>query len=146
VIDALSVRNLSKQFQGTLALNDVSFSVRAGEIHGLAGENGSGKSTLVKVLSGVHTPEPGASAVIWGEPVSFPITRPHDHGIAVVHQDLGFVESVSVATNMGVTSSFGTRPSRCQPSWHVDILSPRLQEQPDPAQPDRLRGKSHDGV
>ena len=51
---------LSKTFPGTKALDNVDFDVRAGEIHALVGHNGSGKSTLIKVLSGYHSPDPGA--------------------------------------------------------------------------------------
>ena len=55
----LEMHNISKHFSGVKALSDVSFFVRPGENHALAGENGAGKSTLIKVLSGVHTPDTG---------------------------------------------------------------------------------------
>ena len=50
----LEMRNITKTFPGVKALDNVNFSVKAGEIHALVGENGAGKSTLMKVLSGVH--------------------------------------------------------------------------------------------
>ena len=50
----LEMKNITKEFPGVKALNDVSFQVAKGEIHCLVGENGAGKSTLMKVLSGVY--------------------------------------------------------------------------------------------
>ena len=50
----LEMKSITKEFPGVKALDDVTFSVRKGEIHCLVGENGAGKSTLMKVLSGVH--------------------------------------------------------------------------------------------
>ena len=55
----LELRNISKSFPGVKALNDVSFMLRRGEIHGLVGENGAGKSTLLKILSGVYKSDSG---------------------------------------------------------------------------------------
>ena len=50
----LEMKNITKEFPGVKALNNVSFQVAEGEIHCLVGENGAGKSTLMKVLSGVY--------------------------------------------------------------------------------------------
>jgi ABC-2 type transport system ATP-binding protein len=64
----LEVRHLSKQFFGTLAVNDVSFQARPGEVTGYLGPNGSGKSTTIKIIAGLI--EPSAGAVLFrGEPV-----------------------------------------------------------------------------
>ena len=51
----LELSGVSKSFGGVLALKDVSFTLEAGEIHGLVGENGAGKSTMMKIIAGVHT-------------------------------------------------------------------------------------------
>ena len=68
--DVLRIEHLSKTFPGQVALSDVSITVDAGEVHALVGQNGSGKSTLIKVLSGYHQPDPGASAWANGEPLT----------------------------------------------------------------------------
>lgn len=104
----LELTNLRKQFGGVAALGGVDFSARGGEVHALLGQNGSGKSTLVKILTGIYDPEPGARLRIWGQDVGMPITAAHEHGIAVIHQDLGLVESMTVLENMGVASGYGT--------------------------------------
>jgi ribose transport system ATP-binding protein len=99
---ALRLRGLSKTFGATRALIDVDFDVRPGEIHGLVGRNGSGKSTLIKVLSGYHVPDPGASLEIDGQPVHLPISgkQAAARGLVFVHQDLGLVPAYSVLENI----------------------------------------------
>ena len=72
VIEADSI---VKRFGGAVAVNDVSISVRAGEIYGLVGENGAGKSTLMRVLAGVLTPDEGEVRVE-GEPSEAARRRP----------------------------------------------------------------------
>ena len=100
----LELRNLSKTFGASRALDDVSMLVAPGEIHGLVGENGSGKSTLVKIVSGYHAPDSGGSLLVDGQPVALPV-RPaaaRALGLSVVHQDLGLIDAFSVAENMRV--------------------------------------------
>lgn len=106
---ALSLRRASKRFGGLQALNQVDFSVDPGEIHALLGQNGSGKSTLVKIVTGVYAPDAGASLELWGRPTEMPVAAAHQHGIAVIHQDLGLVERMTVVENLGITSGYGTR-------------------------------------
>ena len=55
----IEIRNVSKRFSGTQALNDVSLALYPGEIHSLLGENGAGKSTLIKIMTGIHQPDSG---------------------------------------------------------------------------------------
>jgi ribose transport system ATP-binding protein len=112
---ALSITNLSKIFGGAHALDQVELNVRPNEVHGLLGQNGSGKSTLIKVLAGVHAPEPGATLEIYGRPVKLPLApgQYRQHGLAFVHQNLGLVPSISVLENLRV-ESFAT-----EPQWHI---------------------------
>ncbi|GAA4917781.1 ribose transport system ATP-binding protein [Nonomuraea thailandensis] len=96
----LQVAGVLKAFQGVTALDHVTMSVRAGEVHALVGGNGAGKSTLVKVLSGVHQPDAGELRLL-GEPVGF--AGPADArraGIATIHQETNLVPTMSVARNL----------------------------------------------
>jgi ribose transport system ATP-binding protein len=106
---ALAASTVSKSFGGLTVLDRFSLNIEPGEVHGLVGENGSGKSTLVKVLAGIHAPDPGSEAAVWGQQMRFPVTDPQGYGLAVVHQDMGLVDTMTVAENIGVSSSFGAR-------------------------------------
>ena len=96
----LQFAGISKLFPAVRALDDVSFSVGAGEIHGLLGENGAGKSTLLRILSGVYRPTAG-SVLIDGQPVMLnnPVAA-RAAGVAMIHQELQQVPRLSVAQNM----------------------------------------------
>lgn len=103
---AVALKNVSKSFDGVPVLHGVDLTILPGEIHGLVGENGSGKSTLVKILAGVHTPDRGAEMWLGNQSVSLPVRHPLRYGLAIVHQDLALVESVSVADNVGISTGF----------------------------------------
>ncbi|HLS77554.1 MAG TPA: sugar ABC transporter ATP-binding protein [Nocardia sp.] len=105
---ALEVRALRKSYGGALALDGVDLTVRAGEVHALLGQNGCGKSTLVKSLTGIVTPDDGRVEV-FGRPLPMPVDDPHTHGIAVIHQDIGLVEDMTVLENLGANARYGTR-------------------------------------
>lgn len=101
----ISLKGLSKTFGGGRpALDGVALDVMQGEIHGLLGQNGSGKSTLIKVLAGYHTPDPGATLEVNGEPVPLPVApgQFRDLGMSFVHQNLGLTDTMSVLDNMRV--------------------------------------------
>ena len=57
--DILNIQNVTKTFAGVKALNNVSLSVKRGEVHALMGENGAGKSTLIKILTGIYKADSG---------------------------------------------------------------------------------------
>ncbi|MCI1261145.1 MAG: ATP-binding cassette domain-containing protein [Tetrasphaera jenkinsii] len=105
----LRLTGVHKSFGGVAALRGVDFEALGGEVHALLGQNGSGKSTLVKVITGIHAPAPGAEMQVWGGPVALPLGAAHEHGMAVIHQDLGLVDTLTVAENMGVSSPYGAR-------------------------------------
>lgn len=95
----IELKGVSKYFGSVIALKDVTFDVRPGEVHCLLGDNGAGKSTLIKTLSGVHTPDSG-DILVGGKSVRFGSPRETlDNGIATVYQDLALVPLMSVARN-----------------------------------------------
>lgn len=98
----LEMRNITKIFPGVKALDNVSFSVREGEIHALVGENGAGKSTLMKVLSGVY-PHGSYSGEIYfqGKECKFQdIHHSEEVGLVIIHQELALIPFLSIAENM----------------------------------------------
>jgi ribose transport system ATP-binding protein len=105
---ALEIMGLSKSYGLNMALDGVDLQIRAGEIRALLGQNGSGKSTLVKALTGVHSPDSG-NVKIFGKELSFPVRAAHEHGVAVIHQDLGLIDSMTVLENLGINAGYGTR-------------------------------------
>jgi ribose transport system ATP-binding protein len=119
------LEHVSKAFGGTQALADVSLTVNAGEIHGLLGENGSGKSTLIKVLSGYHEPDEGATCRIRGEEIALPIvpSAAKRLGLSFVHQDLGLVPSLSILENLRLRD-ISTSHARWI-NWHREELRAR---------------------
>ena len=96
----LTLKNITKEFPGVKALDDVTINIERGTIHGLVGENGAGKSTLIKVLAGIYRPNKG-EIILDGKPCRFnsPIEA-RRAGISVVHQEIKLAEPLSVAENM----------------------------------------------
>jgi len=98
----LELRHVSKSFPGVAALADVSLELRHGTVHGLIGENGAGKSTLMKIVAGVCTPDAG-ELCLEGRSVRFGSPRAAlVHGIAMIHQELNLMPSMSVAENIWI--------------------------------------------
>jgi monosaccharide-transporting ATPase len=96
----LEVRRVTKRFPGVLALDDVSFELRPGEVHALVGENGAGKSTLIKVITGVYKPDDG-QVHFKGEEVSFSDPRESQAlGISTIYQEINLIPLLSVAQNI----------------------------------------------
>ncbi|TDK64190.1 xylose ABC transporter ATP-binding protein [Bacillus salipaludis] len=99
---ALQMQGITKEFPGVKALDNVTFSVRKGEIHALCGENGAGKSTLMKVLSGVYpSGSYSGQILINGKEVSFKsIKESQIAGVSIIYQELALVGEMSVAENI----------------------------------------------
>lgn len=96
----IELRNVSKRFGGTQALDNVSLDVRTGEIHAFVGENGAGKSTLGKVIAGIYAADQGEVLVD-----DVPVERwnpalAQRHGIAMIAQELALVPDLTVAQNV----------------------------------------------
>ena len=98
--NVFSMKGITKTFPGVVALEDVDFSLRKGEIHALMGENGAGKSTLIKALTGVEHPDKGAIE-LEGKLVQ---VRSPQHsqelGISTVYQEINLCTNISVAENI----------------------------------------------
>jgi ribose transport system ATP-binding protein len=96
----LQMRGICKRFPGVVALDDVSFELRRGEVHVLLGENGAGKSTLMKILSGACARDAGA-VLLDGRPVA--LASPRDAqaaGISTIYQEFTLVPHLSAAANI----------------------------------------------
>ncbi|MDT7465014.1 sugar ABC transporter ATP-binding protein [Citrobacter portucalensis] len=99
----ITLENISKQFPGVLALDNVNLTLRKGEVHCLAGQNGCGKSTIIKVISGVYHPEKGAQILLDGKLFHHLTPQLSSHyGIQVIYQDLSLFPNFSVAENIAV--------------------------------------------
>lgn len=104
----IEVKNISKQFPGVLANDNVSLDIERGEIHAIIGENGAGKSTLMNIIYGLYEPTSG-EIFFQGKPVK--INSPLDAiklGIGMVHQHFMLVPSFTVAENIVL----GTEPRK----------------------------------
>ena len=98
----LEMKNITKEFPGVKALNDVSFQVKEGEIHCLVGENGAGKSTLMKVLSGVYPYGTYSGDILFGGEIQkySGIADSEKAGIAIIYQELALIPEMTVYENI----------------------------------------------
>lgn len=96
----VEIEHVSKSFPGVLALNDVSFNLKSGEVLALLGENGAGKSTLMKILSGVYTKDSGTIRVFGQDIEDLNTRKAQELGIAIIHQELNMCAHLTVAQNI----------------------------------------------
>ena len=96
----LELANISKHFGAIQAVNDVSFTLQAGEVVGLMGDNGAGKSTLVKMIAGNFRPSEGTMKLDGAELVMHKPVDARRHGIEIVHQDLALCNNLTAAANV----------------------------------------------
>ncbi|QMD26519.1 sugar ABC transporter ATP-binding protein [Citrobacter freundii] len=102
----LQMSHITKRFPGVLALSNVDFALRKGEVHALLGENGAGKSTLMKILSGVYQPDEG-NIIFEDQSVSFvnPLSA-QKAGITIIHQEFNLFPELTVEDNIFIGREF----------------------------------------
>jgi len=99
-ISVLKVESVSKRYGGVQALNRVHFDLRYGEVHALVGENGAGKSTFIKILGGI-VPRDSGRIIYEGQEVVFNTpAEAQAAGIAIIHQELSMMPSLTVMENL----------------------------------------------
>ena len=105
------MRNITKEFPGVKALDDVNFSVKKGSIHALVGENGAGKSTLMNVLSGLYPFGSYTGDIVYkGEVCHFSqIHDSEDKGIVIIHQELALIPYMTIGENMFLGNERGKK-------------------------------------
>jgi len=98
----LEIQNLTKEFPGVRALENVNLKVKKGEIHSLCGENGAGKSTLMSCISGVYPRDSYEGKVFYkGHETNYNSVKDSEHeGLAIIHQELALSPYLSVYENM----------------------------------------------
>lgn len=131
----LEVENVSKSFPGVKALDNVTFTLRRGEVHALVGENGAGKSTLMKILSGVYQADEGTIRYK-GKAVTFQdVNGAREAGIGIIYQELNLIPHLSVAANIFIgrepLTRFGTLDEKKMNAEAVALLG-RLKIRLDP--------------
>ncbi len=96
----LIAENITKQFSGVKALDNVCLELHAGKCNAIVGENGAGKSTLMKILSGVY-PDFEGRIIYKGKQVQFSNPKEaQDCGIAIIHQELNLIPYLSISENI----------------------------------------------
>ena len=121
----LVARGISKSFPGVIALNDVDFEIRSGEVNALVGENGAGKSTLIKIMAGYYAPDRG-EVLINGKNLHADPASAHRAGIATIHQEPHLVPSMTVAENIMLghwpSSRFGIIANKEERQHALEVL------------------------
>jgi len=130
----LEARDVSMQYPGTLALDNVTFALHRGMVHALIGENGAGKSTLVKILAGIAQPTSGTLLLDGVETAMRSVRDANARGIGIIHQELNLCPNLSIAENIHLAreiSAHGILKRRQQEMRARDLLA-RLEHPIDP--------------
>lgn len=122
----LEMRNISKEFGPVAALQDVSFSIGPGEIHGLLGENGAGKTTLMNILSGTFPPTSGKIMIDGNEVTGMTPQKSMEMKIRFIHQELNLCNDLRVYENMflreEITNKFGVIDKKAELKRAQEVL------------------------
>jgi rhamnose transport system ATP-binding protein len=94
------IEGVSKRFDATQALSDVSLDLIPGEVHGLVGENGAGKSTLIKIMTGIYAPDAGRMLLDDEEYLPHDAARAQLQGVAAIYQEPSIFPDLTVAENI----------------------------------------------
>lgn len=96
----LELKNIRKQFPGVIALDNVDFDLRRGEVHALVGHNGAGKSTLLKIIAGSYKPDSGEMVFDGNTIHNWSTKAALNHGINLIYQELNLVQDMTVTENL----------------------------------------------
>lgn len=96
------IRNVWKEYPGTVALKGVNLEIKRGEVCALLGKNGAGKSTLIKILSGAISPTKGEVYFKGRKITEFTTKNAFDQGISVLYQELHLLPNLTVKENIFV--------------------------------------------
>ena len=113
-LSLLRLVNITKEFPGVRALNDVNFELKSGEVHVLFGENGAGKSTLISIVAGATKPTAGE---VWirGESVHLnSVHEAREFGISAVFQEFSLVPQMTVEENLFLGSEIVRKREFCR--------------------------------
>jgi len=99
----IRTQNIKKLFSGVTALDDITFSLRKGELHALAGENGAGKSTLIKILGGIYQPTSGTLEIKGEDIKNLTPQKAKSLGISIVHQELSVIDTQTIAESFNIS-------------------------------------------
>lgn len=125
----IMAQNISKAFPGVQALDNVSYDIRRGEVHGLLGQNGAGKSTLLKILYGIYRPDSGKIFFEGREVLLRSPREARSMGIALVHQEITLLPDLSVLENIALLGPMWRRwASRFVPEDLEDSVKDLLGE------------------
>ena len=140
----LELKKITKEFPGVLALKDVDFNLKKGEVHGLVGENGAGKSTLVKIITGVLSPTRGIISydgkdIKWSTPME--ATK---NGIAAIYQEPTIFPDLNVAENIFMGHQEYNKLSRKINRRSMQVMTNKLMKSLNPniKAKDKMRGLS----
>lgn len=134
----LDIQNISKQFPGTLALDDVSFQIKRGEVHAICGENGAGKSTLMHILARNYPSDSGKIIFDGNEIENIDQREIQEMGISIVYQERSLVSTLTVAENIFPDRQYKTKLGFIDKKKTYEKAKEVLQTLKVDVRPDRL--------